>query len=313
MRILIYGAGTIGLSMAWLLHGKHEVFVYVRNAEEATRCVSVDLYWKDLRKGEQEYSQKLFQPNLVQELSGQYDVLLLCVNRLQYASALQSLSSYTELCKYFVCMLNHWNIEKELSAYLKEDRYILGFPSHIGGGREAKQLQAICFDESLRLGGNKELCKNFAELLQSAGLSSHYDPAMFAWLRVHYLQQSITGGVLAQYKSFSAFLEDKPAMKHLLRALREGVALCKKQGVDTRKIFPANLLWLPLWILAPQLCKMFLQANVQDMIEWHSKKGYTEWLYGYFEVLEEGRNMGMDMRAWSYYEKAARFSAEGLK
>ena len=48
---------------------------------------------------------------------------------------------------------------------------------------------------------------------------------------------------------------------------------------------------------------MFSEQNTLDMIINHMKKGYSEWVVGYREVLNAGRSLGLPMSVWGSYEK----------
>ena len=50
MNILVYGAGTIGLTYAWLLSNQHQVTVLVREHKLSTLEQGFTLSIKDLRK-----------------------------------------------------------------------------------------------------------------------------------------------------------------------------------------------------------------------------------------------------------------------
>ena len=60
MNILVYGAGTIGLTYAWLLSNQHQVTVLVREHKLSTLEQGFALSIKDLRKDEQVYKRTSF-------------------------------------------------------------------------------------------------------------------------------------------------------------------------------------------------------------------------------------------------------------
>ena len=60
MNILVYGAGTIGLTYAWLLSNQHQVTVLVREDKLSTLEQGFTLSIKDLRKDEQVYKEHHF-------------------------------------------------------------------------------------------------------------------------------------------------------------------------------------------------------------------------------------------------------------
>ena len=96
MNILVYGAGTIGLTYAWLLSNQHQVTVLVREDKLSTLEQGFTLSIKDLRKDEQAYKEHHFQPPLVTSIDQDYDLILLTVNSLQLEQALDHLAAILE-------------------------------------------------------------------------------------------------------------------------------------------------------------------------------------------------------------------------
>lgn len=305
MKYLIYGAGTIGITYGWLLSQKHQVDILVKVERYEEVSQGIHLFIKDLRIKSQKYEEHMFFPNCVTEVVGQYDGILVAVNRCQLQSVLPELSKLQNQTKYFAFMQNNWNIKDEVEAYLPTDKYIIAFPSSIGGGCQGNSVEVIVFDEATRLGGG---CQSGITDIQnsftSAGIKSEYDDNIFHWLKVHYLQQSITAGAVLESGSFSAFAKDYSAVKKMVKAFREGIAVCRYYGVDTNKTFPANLFRLPVFIVARTMQKMFLDSNTTEMVSNHMKKGLPEWISGYYEVLADGRKNNLTMTVWASYEGA---------
>lgn len=303
MNFLIYGAGTIGITYAYLLSQVHDVDLLVRpeRLNEISAGVAVNV--KDLRKKETCYKRTVFYPNCVTEIHRPYDGILVAVDRCQLKQVLPKLAQKQELTKYFAFMQNNWDIRAEIGPFLTNDKYIIAFPSSVGGGRDEKELDVIIFDEATRLGGECEFgIRDLREGLRKTGIKTRYDKHIFDWLKVHYLQQSITAGAVLESGSFQAFSSDYEAVKKMVKAFREGIEVCRSQGVQTYRTFPAPLFCLPASAVARTMQKMFLEANTAEMVNNHMKKGLMEWIAGYKEVLTDGLEAGLPMTVWKSYE-----------
>lgn len=302
MKYLIYGAGTIGVTYAWLLSQKHEVDVLVKpeRLEEFSKGIFINL--KDLRKNSTKYEKFVFYPNCITEITDQYDGVLVCVNRYELENVLPVLSRCQHLAKYFAFLQNNWNIKMEVAAFLPGSKTMIAFPSSVGGGRDNNCVEVIIFEAATRLGGECQVgIRDLAESLNQVGIKTHYDKEIYNWLKVHYLQQSITAGAVLEKGDFLSFAQDYIAVKKMVKAFREGIEVCRLQGVPVNKIFPANLFKLPMFLVAHTMQKMFLDINTTEMVNNHMKKGLPEWIVGYKEVLRDGMEAGIPMDAWKSY------------
>ena len=299
MKLLIYGAGTIGTAYGWLVSCNNEVDFYGKSDTEKEITIS----YKDLRKRSTIYQTMKFERRIITHIEDHYDAIIVAVNRFQLCSVLPHLKELKNKTKYFVFMQNNWNIKNEIDPYLSQDDYLIAFPSSIGGGRDEKGLHIIIFDEATRLGGSSIYLPHFSSLLQNSSINITVDKNIFEWLKVHYLQQAITAGVIAEYGRFENVITNPNAIKKMVLAFREGIQVCRLLGVRTYRIFPAYLFNLPVFLITRILQKMFSEQNTLDMIINHMKKGYSEWVVGYKEVLNAGRSLGLPMSVWGSYEK----------
>lgn len=157
MKYLIYVAGTIGITYAWLLSKKHDVDLFVRSKRLEQISRGLDLHIKDLRQGAVEYEKFVFNPRCVTEFAAQYDGVLVCVNRYELKGALPFLAEHQHLTTYFAFLQNNWNLKEELEAALPVEKTVIAFPSSVGGGRSSNRVDAIVFDEATRLGGECQI------------------------------------------------------------------------------------------------------------------------------------------------------------
>lgn len=303
MKILILGAGTIGLTYSWLLSTCHDVSVFVRPERLSQHEKGYVFSVQDLRnKKDTKFN---YTPRFTTSINGEYDAVLVMVNRVQLKDVLPMLQSSS--LKNIVFMLNHWDIDQEVKVYLAPERYFYGFPSQVGGGREGNKIDVVVFDEGTILGeANGKVTTRLTELESSfkqASLSVEIESNILSWLKVHYLQQSLSAGSIAKSGGYDEFAGSYIAIKEMVYAFREGVAVCEMQGVNTKKIFPANMFRYPAFLVAWAMKGMFNKHETIKMVKGHMKQGMPEWIAGFNEVLTDGENLGVNMPVWKSYKK----------
>lgn len=305
MRYLIFGAGTIGITYAWLLSRKYDVDLLVKPEQynEYSKEIIVDV--KDIRQKAKDYERKVYHPKCVMEINTYYDAVIVAVNRFQLKTALPELKQKQKFVKSYVFMQNNWNIRTEIQEYLPLEKTIIMFPSNVGGGRIKNNIKVILFREPARIGGEYSFeIENIREALRNIDIKTHYDKKIYDWLCVHYLMQSVTAGAVLKSKSFESLAGDSESVCTMVKALREGIAVCYNKGVHTKKIWMSKLIKLPLHIVTHFVQKMLLNQNTVDMVNNHMLKGLPEWIFGYNEILKEGLEQGLPMTDWKSYSMA---------
>ena len=303
MKFLVYGAGTIGITYAWLLSAKHDAAVFVRPEKIPSVQDGYSLTVHDLRKRPNRRLQIDFRPALVTDISGDYDAILVTVNRCQLKSVLPALrDSKADI----LFMQNNWDIQKDVSPYLNAGRYILGFPAQVGGGREGNAVEVNLYRQGTVLGeadGRKsERLAKYKQAFEQAGLAVKIKKNIPDWLKVHYLQQSVSAGAILKAGGYEAFANSRAAVKEMARAFREGIAVCAACGVNTKAVFPVNMFRMPVPIVSLAMKGMLNKPDVVFMVTGHMKQGLKEWVAGYYEVLESGLGKGVPMPVWQSYK-----------
>ena len=303
MRFLVYGAGVIGLTHAWLLSSKHDVTVLVKPEKIAVAQRGYRFNVHDLREKSKRSLQFDYHPNHVTDISGSYDAILVTVNRYQLKTVLPFLMNVNA---DIIFMQNHWDIQNEILPYLKPYQYLIGFPSQVGGGREDNHIEVNLYGEGTILGETDgqttDRIVKYKKAFEQTGLTVEIKKNILNWLKVHYLQQSISAGAILKSGSYDAFVNSYKAVKEMVYAFREGIAVCNAYGLDTKKIFPANMFSKPAPIVALAMKSMFNKPDTVLMVTGHMKHGLEEWIFGYYEVLKSGEEKGVSIPVWKSYK-----------
>lgn len=249
---------------------------------------------------------RVLRPRVVTE-PGEADLVLVTVDRMRLATVLPLLDTLSHQTPVLF-MLNHWDLLTELGHRYDEREWLLGFPGQIGGGHDGEGVDVTLFPRGTVLergrGSRRDLADGVGALLARAGLSVRREARMDDWLAVHWLQQSVTPGALAEAGGYERLLVDRRALTRMARALREGVTVCRARGIRTERIMPAPLLSLPVPLVGRALGKMLAAPSTRRMVESHMAHGLPEWRAGLVEVARTGRRLGVDMPVWWSYEAA---------
>lgn len=297
MRILVIGAGTIGLSYGWFLAQRHDVTYLIRDTKVKQFNAGYRLKINDLRRGAGLVDEQ-WTPHWTVDYHDGYDLILITVDRTQLGEVLSSLASRCSNADVLF-MLNHWDLPTQVEQVFAPGEYMIGFPGQVGGGRDESTVEATVFPKGTVLA--KATPEWVRELFAGAGLKVRIEPDMTSWLPVHYLQQAVTAGAIAEADGYDSLILDGRRMRMMVKAFRDGLAVCRARGLYVGRIFPVNLFWLPTRVVASALTRMLRSRTTADMVKRHMRHGWKEWVHGYYEVLETGEKLGVSMSNWSVY------------
>ncbi|MEJ5928849.1 2-dehydropantoate 2-reductase N-terminal domain-containing protein [Corynebacterium sp. H128] len=296
MRILIVGAGAMGLSHGWLLSQANEVTFLVRPERVRFYDHDFQLAVHDLRT-EHDDQTCSFRPAVTEvAVADRYDLVLVMVDRANLASVLPVVSPLVERIPT-VFMLNHWDIEGELGQVLPRSAYLLGFPSQIGGGRDGHCLEVTVFPKGTILEAptamTRDILHSVRGVFESAGLHVRWQSDMAGWLAVHSMQQSLTAAPVLEAGGYENFVHDPAAVTRLVRAFKEGLTVCRRRGIGTWRLWPAALFWLPTPVVAKLMSGMFQQPETARMVSGHMRHGLADWITGLNDICTTARQLGV--------------------
>lgn len=318
MRILIIGAGVIGVTYAWQFSNTgYDVSVYVKKEKQ-------DFYIKngfiinsvDLRDKKKIEDKVIYKPKLVTEISSEnkFDLIIVAVQKTQLNSVISILKNNSNSLVMFFS--NNWIGVKELTNVLNKNNVLFGFPHMVGGGRKENVINSIIFGGSSRTmlgeidGKVTERLLKIKEIFDNSNMKAKISRNIIDWLITHYIQQSSGIGIFLKYENPRNVLNDKYKLIEMCLIAREGLNVCKKMGIKTKRIFPINFIYLPKNLVAFLFKKMFESEDELAMIEGHMEHGINEMIYGFYEVLKTGEQLNVDMPLWKKCKKYVDYYVE---
>jgi len=256
LKILIYGAGTIGSIFAGRLAlSGYDITVLARR----TRLV-------DLKKNGMilvnsgNNREEIAKVNLIEHLlpDNIFDYIIVVMQKTQIVSVLPILSQNKS--KNIVFVVNTASGYDEWVHAVGSDRLMLGFPS-AGGERVdgrvhyfigkgfMRAFQTTTFSEYSRQ--KTERLQKIVDIFNNAGISSVVTSNMDMWQKTHVAMVTSIGNALYKYNSNNFALAKSYAdIKLMVLGIKEGFAVLTKLGI---KITPSKLhyLKLPVFMIAP--------------------------------------------------------------
>ena len=302
MKILMFGRGVIASLYGWALEkAGNDVEFYVRPGRSADFGPSVEL---DLRDGRESRRGKAvtgpWPVTLREDLESDhdYDLIILSVNHDQLATAVDFLS--TRVGRATVLVFNNvWTDPAAAVAQLPREQVVWAFPGG-GGGYSGNTLRGG-FVKSVFLGdvdgsSRTERHRVVRELFTAAGFSTSQVADFRSWLWFHVI---LDAGIMVGWLrmgSFDALVRSRPALKEVVRLVREMIPVLKAKG-GTSRLGAAAATYIPAGIFGFAMQKMLTgdnmytfimgQAQATGHIDYEAKAIYPR------DVLADARRLGI--------------------
>lgn len=303
MKILIYGAGVVGSTYGWQLsEAGCDVTVLVRKGQkELVQKEGIRMVCSDFRGDSRKDTDVLFKPAVIDELSSNndFEYIIVSVNKMQLSGILPALSASAGEAN-IVFFQNNWDIFAEIDKYLKPGQYFFAFPFMVGGGRAGTRI--CCAISGLKYSntplGEKDgritpRVEKLAATLDKAGLRPLVSRQISVWLITHYaVAAGLSAGIMSAGNARN-FIADTSVVKTTMRAIREGLAVCRKMGIrpETEK---ANRLYrLPLFVSVLLAKKIYSNDALQLMFDGHIHHSPTEIIQMVEDIINSGIRYGV--------------------
>jgi len=309
MKILIVGAGIIGTIYGWAFaEAGHEVTHLVRPGRAANYQdgFKIDMY--DVRKGHKKDFIGYY-PICVTETvnpTDGYELVIVPTKHYHLLETLEKLVPQTGNADYWLLTQN-WDGTEAVNAILSPSRYVYG-DAKAGGKFEGNTLIATLASVDIgQVDGRHDTCLNkVLALCKSAQVEVTIQENILHYLWVQY---AITGGLwpaLVKAGSLEAVFANQQVGAQGVRAVRECLEVLTRRGVDLKK-YPETKMYqntapLGLWIAGLVLKAMFRFNKLVQRSSLHGLDDAREVKAFYYDLLNTGRKLGVDMPAMSAFE-----------
>ncbi|HWQ46388.1 MAG TPA: 2-dehydropantoate 2-reductase N-terminal domain-containing protein, partial [Longilinea sp.] len=305
MKIVIIGAGVIGVTYAWQLSlaGNDVTLLLRKNKIDSTRLHGIPLDCLDTRRLKSTEIHLIYRPPVIDSVypDDNFDLAMVCVNSNQIGSILpllKPIAGKTDIL--FFC--NLWKGLDEIAAVLKPSQYYLGYPFKAGGGRDENGIHTVIFGTPFTEtvigevnGQHSQRVKRFFTELKKAGMNPRIHSNISAYLLSHYVWAAANVGAYMQAGSYDRFASERQGLRQMYLAMREGFKVCRIKNVDPAKIIPTCFYYLPLFILLPFTSLLYRLEPMRRMFEGHVLHSPHEVHDMYEQVLEAGVACGVEM------------------
>ncbi len=206
MKILILGAGVIGITYAWkLANAGQDVTLLVRKEKsERIQKEGFRIRCRDERQKKTLPVDITYRPSIVSEISAQdnYDLIIVSVRAHQLEGILPILAQNSGKADVlFFC--NNWWGEEKIRNFLPAEKYFFGFSRLVGGWRTESQVNCIIFDhpELVTMLGESNgqvtpRLQNLRDIFANANLKPVLSQEILGWLAIHYVEfLGVIGGI----------------------------------------------------------------------------------------------------------------------
>jgi 2-dehydropantoate 2-reductase len=315
MKILILGAGVIGTVYAWQLSKAHEdVTLFVRPGKRA--AIEQDgfcIRYRDERVKPVAQAELTFHPRVTEELSPQdgYDLIIVSVRAQQLESVLPMLAGNSGQADILFFGNNWWGDER-IQKFLPADRCLFGLSRLASGWRTGNTIECVLFNNPELVtmlgekgGMNSPRLERVVAMFKQAQLHPVVSHDILGWLAMHYIEfLGVTGGIL-QAGSTQAFINEPEIIRAAILATREGLKVCLARGINLAHS-PINLRLinsLPLSMLVPMVQAQYKAPSIQQFFEENIAHGQEEIPVQYYDVLSEGKRLGVPMPCLESFEE----------
>ncbi len=299
MKILVFGAGVIGIAYDWQLsEAGHDVTLLVRpGRKQEIESKGIFISCLD-KRGQRKHICTVYHPLLVEDFSPTdgYDLILVCVKRNQLSDALPSLAEKAGDAD-ILFLQNNWSGTAEIEKYIASSHYVLGFPS-AGGGRDEFGIQCALGPDTMlgeKDGQITSRLQRIAKVLLDAGFRPKLTKQIIPWLWTHYAVIAALVGAMYKAGSFTALANSSSMLKEALLAAREGLDVCRARGINPMGLSNIRLLYLPLFIIVPFTKRAYQSEEARLVFGGHAAHAHDEMRVIYHEVLAEGERLGVKM------------------
>jgi ketopantoate reductase len=312
MKILVYGAGIVGSTYGWQLSetGIDVTVLVKKGKKQFIEKSGINIHCTDFRGNKKQVVQTTFRPAVIEDLSPQndYEFIIVSVNNVQLKEVLPVLANGAGSAN-ILFFQNNWDDFDEISKYLAPEQYFFGFPFMVGGGRDDNGINSVIsgLKQSHTLLGERNgettpRLKKMADSFRNANLKPVITNQIIPWLMTHYaVAAGLSAGVMKAGGSMKTFAGDSILLRESFMSIREGLEVCRKRGVDPKKVKATAFYTFPFFISIPIAKKIFGKEVLSLMFEGHVAHAPDEMKKMLQDILLKGEQYNIAMPVLKAY------------
>ncbi|MDR3141173.1 MAG: ketopantoate reductase family protein [Tannerellaceae bacterium] len=306
MKILIYGAGIVGSAYGWQLsEAGHEVTVLVRPEKKQTvKEKGICIHCTDFRGGQKKIKEVVFRPDVIDSLSADnpFEYIIVTTNNLHLNEILPVLSASAGKA-HILFFQNMWvNDLAMIETCLSREQYFFGFPFMTGGGRDADGIHSVISGLKQshtplgELNGETSVrVQKIAGALEKANLKPVAYNHIKSWLITHYAVAAGLSAGIMKAKSGQNFAGNSTILKETIKAIREGLEVCRKSGINPKAEKAARLYYLPFFIAIPIAKKVYSNEALCLMFDGHTQHSPGEIKRMVEDIIADGERYNVEV------------------
>jgi ketopantoate reductase len=310
MKILVFGAGVIGISYAWQLsEAGYDVSLLVRKHKLVRYSHSgVNISCTDLRKKKNQFVKTVYRPRTTDRLdpNAGYDLIVVSVKNTQIGEAIAYIARYAGDASV-LCLCNLWNGFETIQQQLPPHQTFFGYPSIVGGGKSDNGINCLIFKNRPTIlgtptGQSGRRLNDIIRVLDKSGLRPKISKHIITWLKAQAAFTAASYGAVSKAGDTNAFTSNFQLIKQLALATREGFRVCVKEKANPLRIHPFSLFYLPLFIITP-LLKRYFHPDMTRSMEGRMKHGLDEMRKQYADIMKSAAEHGVHAPYLGSFEK----------
>ncbi|WP_029906615.1 ketopantoate reductase family protein [Prevotella sp. 10(H)] len=307
MKILIYGAGVIGVTYGWqLCKAGYDITMLVREDRKSeVETNGITIHYTDYRNGQKQTGEETFFPKVTDPLTPDhgFEYILICVNYLNLKEVLPVLKDCAGEA-HILFFQNIWDDFEEIAKHLNSEQYFFGFPFMAGGGKSSDTVNTVIsgskYSKTMLGESNGEVSPRIQKLsdaLEKADMKPFISSQIIDWLVPHCVFiAALSAGVLSAGGTMERFLKNTTLIKKSVKAIREGFQISCRRGIDPKKEKVNKLYYLPFFICIPIMKKIFSNEDMSLMLDGYLSSSHKEITKMLEDIINSGEKYSVDTR-----------------
>ena len=309
MKIMIVGAGIIGTIYGWAFaEAGHEVTHLVRSGRgtQFSKGIEIDMY--DVRKGHRRDFLGHYPIQVTEDVppNTTFDLIVVPTKHYRLIETLNQIVPKIGEADYWLLTQN-WDGVEAVNTILPTSHYVYG-DAKAGGKFDGNTLVATIASVDIgQVDGRQDECLDkVVRLCESAqiGITVRKNILHYLWV-----QYAVTGGLwpaLVKGGSLEGALANRQVGEQAFRAVGECLEVTSRRGVDL-KDYPETKLYMNsspigLWIASLTVKFMFRYNKLVQRSSAHGLSDAEEVKAFYYDLLNSGKQLGVDMPAMRAFE-----------